>query len=64
MGRKTRLTQTKNTATDEMEESLANKEIDEDGDQETTHLAENGADMGSDLEMISKEIWELNRNKR
>lgn len=56
MGRKTRLTQAKNTSTDEMEEPLANHVKEEDGGHETTHLAGNEAEMGLELEIISKEI--------
>lgn len=59
MGRKTRQTHTKNTTTDETEEPLANGEMEEDGGHDTTHLTASEADMGSDIEIISKEIRDL-----
>lgn len=59
MGRKTRYAQATNTATDETEEPLANSGMEEDGGHDTTHLSAGEADMGSDLETISKEIREL-----
>ncbi|GLD67870.1 uncharacterized protein AKAME5_001919500 [Lates japonicus] len=43
MGRKTQLAQTKNTTTDETEEPLANREMEEDGGHDTTHLTANEA---------------------
>lgn len=59
MGRKTQVIQTRNMAKDKMEKLLANCEMETDGGQETTHLAGSEAKMCPDLEIISKEIWEL-----
>ncbi len=59
MGRKTRVTQTKNTAKDEIEKSLANCVMEAGSDHETTHRAGSEAETGSDLEIISKEIRDL-----
>ena len=42
-----------------MEEPLANREMEEDGGQDTTHRTASQAGMGSDLEIISKEIRDL-----
>ncbi len=53
MGRKTRVTQTKNTAKDEIEKSLANCVMEAGSDHETTHQAGSEAETGSDLEIIS-----------
>ncbi len=59
MGRKTRVTQTKNTAKDEIEKSLANCVMEADSNRETTYRAGSEAETGSDLEIISKEIRDL-----
>lgn len=59
MGRKTRLAHAKNTTTDESEEPLANREMEDNGGHDTPDLAASEAGKGSELEIISKEIRDL-----